>query len=1035
MADAVIGSLTYELRAGVAKLSGDLNAAAKKFKTLENQIGSSFKAIGAVASAGLGIIGGKAIAGLISQLNQLAQKGNVANSIAGAFERLGGSSSSIEEARVATLGMVSAFDLMKIASEGILRGVPQLNKNLALLTTYGAQLADTLGGDTKGKIEEVTNALARANEKSLLSIGIAIDSDKAYKNYAQSIGIAKQATQRWDDVLSEQQKKLARQNEALDMIRKRSEQLAPVTDGVANAHQALSTAIADAAANLGIGIDESDGLRDSYRDLSEVINSINWKEIGRGVAEVASIFANLGSEVLPVATRQIELFSRGFAYLFGSSNQAQADRLVDKIEEIQEALTAAQVRDEPIAIIQDLERQLEEAKKGFAGLYAEINKPLVSNPIIQTTAAIGEDLPKAVDKAIKKVKSLRDILDDKALDLSTRAIEDALDRAIRGGNRASFLDFISQFKQGIKEGFLNGLGEAYEKAPSSLKEEAQALAETYAELEAKEKYDQLSDVQQKLAKEQRDLMIEAADTFGSAVEDIINGDWANGLGKLAETFSAQLTQAFGEQDFASIGQGIGSIIASATAEGFKGTNAKPGGIAGSIIGGSVGGATGGPIGFAIGAQLGNSIGTLIGKAWKTGLQHAESKARVDFEQWIEEQFESLGNARFFGANGKLGEIFNGNFIGKAFTPLFSQPNWVANMDKWGDKAKGTFLGLGEALKEVRGITEDVGSQIGFLLGENLAGNVDNARLLVQQLGLSFEQVSEALLQSAMKGQISWLQFNSYIRDTSEAFKPGLAAVGAIGDAMQNLIDSAGQGREATKSFKDVAVEALEQGLHTLEELQGFLLERGFDPEVVAALIQAAVQRNINTLDEWANATDSTAGAIVGDMEALSGKLQETWVGMRDNLKALQEQLEEIPEKVNSEVNIKVRTEYDDATREVMDKLGGALPSVPGEGTTDAATLKAATGKGGKIGFAKLSGGVSLGKISGAYKYSGQSVNADVGAAMVIAPTINIDARGAAPGVDQLVRRAVSDFEQKIIANVSSVIAQARMRGGRASDSF
>lgn len=355
------------------------------------------------------------------------------------------------------------------------------------------------------------------------------------------------------------------------------------------------------------------------------------------------------------------------------------------------------------------------------------------------------------------------------------------------------------------------------------------------------------------------------------------------------------------------------------------------------------------------------------------------------------------------------------------------------MDAWGDEAKGVFLGLGEALKEVRGISEDVGSQIAYILGENLAGNIDNARLLVQELGLSFEELSDALLSSAMKGKISWLEFNSYIRDTAEAFESGRSMFADVSGAFQSLIDSAGQGRVAIKGFRDTAIEAMEDGATTVQQLRDKLLAKGFDPQIIDAAIQAAAQRGVTTLEGWANATDATAGAIVGDMEALSGNLRGTWEEMRKSLESLTEQLNAIPKQVTSEINLKVKTQYDNATRDVMENLGAAMPGgIMPEGEFN---LKQQSGTLG--GGFKLSSGLKPMALSGGYKFKGGSgaVKGIANNNNFIAPSINVDARGAAPGVESAIRRAMVDVEARLMNSIASSIASARARGGRAADSY
>lgn len=954
MADAVIGSLVFEMRANAARLNTDLGKVTSDFRKLEREVKGIGRNLGLVFKTAFAVTGALAIKTMTAELVNLAKRGEVAGSIAENFEKLGGDSGAIGRAKEQTLGMVSAFDLMAIASKAILKGVPEVNANFELLAKYGAQLADTFGGDTKASIEAVTEALARVNEKSLLAIGISIDTDKAYQKYAATLGIVKEAGQRWQDVLTDQQQKLAKQAEVIDAINERSAKLAPVTMSVANAQEAFTVALKDAGDSLGIGINNSEGLSQAYQTLTQTINELDWKRLGEDIAEFAKTAANLANVILPNLANILDVVTGG--------RKTQGAALSKEVN--------------------DLVSQLERAKKVADDLAASGRYPNL--------------LPGAVAEVAK--------LEEKV--------------ALARSNWQDFLKLLDSPTAGTKGPAaigkeVGGISKAAKDAEKLAKKQWADRVKA-----ADDYYRHDAELAIKAEEERGDRMLESAEQFNSAVTDAINGDFAGSFKNLASAFSEDINGALGsaasQEAFAQVGAGIGNIISLTMAKNISGTNSKGGGIFGAAIGAAIGASVpgGGAVGFLIGSQVGGQLGGLIGEAWKTGLQNAESQARVDVEGWLEDVLGGLGNVRFFNKDGALGGLFSGNIIGKAFTSTFNKPDWVDNMDSWGEKAKGVFLGLGEAIKEVRGITEDVGDQIGFILGTNLSGNIDNARLLVQQLGLSFEDMSKALLESALKGQITWLQFNSYIRDTGEAFKPGLEATGAIQQAFQNLIDSAGQGREAVKSFKDVAVEAMEAGVTSLDELKAQLLEKGFDPQYVEALFAGAAARELKTLQEWAASSDSTAGSVVGDMEAASAKLKTQWEDLRTSLQQMRADLEAIPKEIQSKIKLSVTTNMDDNTQQLMASLPGVLPGgIPQSG--------------------------ALAPQTAAYKFGGTSSAAlKIGASGGGGGTvINVDARNATPGVEAQIMRAAAHVEQKVMNSVMAQLQNDRSRGGRRGDSY
>ena len=1212
-----------DIRAGFAKLSGDINGVTNQFKRLERDVGSIFSNIGKIATAGLAIAGVAAIGKLNTALVEMAKRGEAAGSIMEGFQKLGGSTAAIKQAQQATIGLVSSFDLMKIANQAMLKGVPDVNKNFGLLAEYAGRVANTLDQDTTVALSNLVNALASTKEKQLQAMGVTIDADKAYRDFAKANNIAAIAGKRWEDVLTSQQQKLAKQSAVVQAVIDKTGKLAPVTDSVANAQAAFTTALADGDKQMSIAVNNSEGLRTAYRELEQATKSIDWAALGKAIGEVASVIATLASTVIPPAVSAFNDLSKAAAFFFSNDARSEMERTIVSVGEMGEQLKKAQdnlkreqarggwKNDLVIASltkeIEDLKAKLPEASKKVLELYKVVSNEgkSVDTPIKETNKGLS-DMPGKAEAAAKAVAKVTAEIAKQATANKQEGIQRGLENALDKLDIKAFQTYLESLRTQTRDGILAGYKEAWSSLSKDKKAEAQTGADDAANLATDEYKKKWNDAAEKFGKAQQEASAEAAkktaeeynkvadgirDSFRAAFDQAANGDWKTSLMDLAANFAAAIGAAFttgvtknpdvitgladlgkvfgnvlanalgiatggegspgsggagagagigkvaaaagqsyfndkGElvkqvadvfvdankqavvppngaigqnqdgtfimpdgssqkgavdaqraeqaaQNAASYAAAAGTILGAATRKPSRKDNAAEGQAAGAAIGAVIGAYYGNP---AAGAAIGGEIGRMIGSIFKKGVQHPDSKARVAFEGWIEDQFKALGKVRFIDANGKLGGYFK-DFKGKSFQEDFNNSNggdWSKNMDAWGSKAKSTFLGLGEAMKELRGITEDVGAQIGYMLGQNMAGNIDNARALVQALGLTFEQVSEALLKSAMKGTISWLAFNSYIRDTAEAFKPGLAAIGAIDQAFQNLIDGAGQGRESVKAFKDIAVEAMEAGVTTMEQLRQYLLSKGFDPEYVNALINSAINRGIDTLKEWSEASDAAAGSVVGDMEAASGKLQEEWNKMRESLKGLSESLKEIPKEVNTTVKIKVKTEYDEATKEVVKKLGqGALPgAVPNEGERNLS--EDFTTPIGRSGTNSPQAASAAGRVLAARMRSQNPFtwngNATLGPVAVPAPAvtgtpyqwgagglnnkgnpnlpdntplarrpgttnINIDAKGAGAGVERQIIDAANYVEQKVMRTILGHITQTQARGGRAADNY
>ena len=1163
-----------EIRAGFNKLSNDIRQVSGNFKRLERDVTGIFKNIGAVAKS-VAVIGGVyAVNQLKNAIVDLAKKGEAAGSVAEGFQKLGGSVKAIEDASRATLGLVGKFELMKQANQAMLKGIPDVNANFAMLAEYAGRVANTLDQDTGTALNNLINGLATVKEKQLAAIGVTINSDEAFRKYAEANNIAAVAGKRWQDVLTDQEQKLAKQREAIEAVRNSIDKLAPVTDSVANAEAAYKKAIDDGITTMGIAINSNEDLAKAYRELETAVRLIDWEELGRNIAGVASVFASMASTTLPWVAKELENLARFFNIVFGDSTEAQIDRIAIRIGNLQEEIFRIQNTTKSsgkllnfIGVGGLLEDFNKEKLNELMSEYQKLNLKLSEQRQREAAATeqqvkdaeelqkkkeeilkadrIREEKNREIAAAIKEsaaqAQQLANWIDSEMVALQGDAVSAGLEKAINDLDETAFANYVALLKEQTKEAIIKGRGEAYSKADAATQADVQFIAGQRAEQAAMKAGEKFKEAQKEASEEgakyAEQKYQETADSVRNAFTDAFraaaSGDWRDSLidfigslaGALTAAFQTGITQnpsviqgladlgvVFGnflaEQFGATGGGGAGGTagalgkVASAAGQSYfnaqgtlieppagaigqnaDGTFMMPDGTsqpgvagastaaniagyaqaAGTILGtfqrkpnknnnsveGSQVGATGGAVigsffgAPEVGAMIGDFLGGIIGGLFKKGPQNPQTKARIKFEQWLEDQFKNLGNVRFFGPDGVLQGYFDGNIKGKQLTKDFnptknpdgttSGPVWVENMKKWGDQAFNTFVGLGEAMKEILGISDAVGAQLGYILGTNLSGNIDNARLLVQQLGISFEQVSEALLNSALKGQISWLAFNSYIRDTAEAFKPGLAAVGAIGDAFRNLIDSAGQGREAVKSFKDIAVEAMEAGVKTMDELRAYLLAKGFDPEYVDALINSAIQRGVDTLEEMANASDSTAGAIVGDMEAMSSKLREAWEGMREDLQKLSDDLKEIPKEVKSEVKIKVKTEYDQNTRDVMEKMPGTLPpGVPPEGERESSqTASASTGRTARS-YSRVLSSPSI--KSRAYAASSRgSSTARMAASSSPVVNINIDATNAGAGVEQAVYDAARAVEARVVSTVVPLIKANMTRGGRGGD--
>lgn len=697
----------------------------------------------------------------------------------------------------------------------------------------------------------------------------------------------------------------------------------------------------------------------------------------------------------------------------------------------------------------------------------------------------------------KALDNLRDKLSEATNKSSTDSIQEALDNAIKDGiSDSAFAALSKQLRDSVYKGALDGLQDSIEKAGGGA--EAVKLAEDIAEVKAEEEIEKYKDkkikadqeIAEKKTEEDKKSYDESVEHFKDIFSKAIDGGAYDFREALKEAFvdiganlAAIITQAIsGKSVPGSADGGILGGIVSSIASIFQGPNsdgttgigplasgddyasmlgqqqAIADGINSAVLVGSAvlnskdidkknknnegtGGAIGAGIGAIwgpVGAQIGQMLGAAVGSMFKWGSQNPETQARHAFANYIEETFSKLGQVSFFDAKGKLQNMKGKdyNFLeGGDFNSTGSE-NSVSKLNALGETARGTFLGLGMALKETLGLTDAVAEHLGAMLAENLGGNIDNARLLFQQLGLSLDDMVEKLVALGRSGDQSWLEIETAIQGVTEASKPGLVAVGDIKGAFDELVSSGGRGVAALKGVRDIAVEAMEAGATTIAELQQRLLAAGTNPEQVDALMHALEQRGIKTLQELADVSDRVGGGIVADMNAASTSLASLWADMTAQLQNIRTQIESIPTAVATEYKINVTTNMNDETRALLQGGNISLPQ-----TTDPVQSHA-------------KGGITTGTIRFGNHEIGEEgpegllplakmPNGSLGVRMIQGKgrkamggnSITINAPYATAGTADQIRKAVIQMEPYLTSRAVERTMRVAKRGGKMGGSF
>lgn len=521
--------------------------------------------------------------------------------------------------------------------------------------------------------------------------------------------------------------------------------------------------------------------------------------------------------------------------------------------------------------------------------------------------------------------------------------------------RKATKDLVDQSKEFYEQ--IHNLPEVLDPAEKKLRafmlaNDSDAIKKTIAELGREGKT--VEEIQKSFEKVQKSITdsMQAVQSFGNALAGL-----AGALGKvlgLSDKATSNISGAIGNifdlisgdkasADFSEIGDAIGMALSGDFAdlgelENLEGIANSMGSVAAVLekmpevweefgdgldgiikgastsIGTAIGAYLGGPAGAQIGAQIGDAVGEVIGPLFEDK-EHPDQVARRKIIEFLEEGLKGK-NAQFFNSSGTLAP-FGGNLV-QGDGSQFAE-GWADAFQQIGDKGFQVFNGLGQALNALLGTGQDVGPQIGFILASNLNNNINNARLLVQQLGLDFGDLEGALTQAANAGLISWLEFESALQGLNGAFEPGLEGLGKIDESIEEIIASGGRGMGALKGLRDLGVEAMEAGVADLDGLRKYLeLSGKYTTQQIQQIFQALQQRGITSLEQLAEVSDRVGGGIIADLAAMGFAFAEVTGEVEETKKSIEEAGEEtenftdrlarIPKSVDTVV--RVHTEED-----------------------------------------------------------------------------------------------------------------------------
>lgn len=560
-----LGADVATLKADMAKASGIMSGAAKNLQGIGNKINKSITAAFTVGG----------VLAFTKALSALAAKGDEVSDVTNAFERLGGTSAMLQKATEATKGMVTQLDLMKAANTGLLRGLPELEKNFGSIVELAARTAEGMGTDIPTNINKLIAALAAGKKNALETFGVFITKGEATESIMQKVVAA-------------------------------IDKLPPVGDGAAASFQQLAVALEDAMAQIGLAVDQSSFLETALDTVTSVVKNfaLAWEDFfdTTAVAKFQALQEEIQAtqdriEEFKTSLKPVPLLMRN---IFPSANDSM-------VKEAQEQLAALQ------------KQAAEFGKNG--------DKPKVG-PTPEELRAIRE-AEKAAKAAAKEAEKQRKEFEDATKSsadffnkIGEQTLQDKIKLSIETGNVDDFKRLSQNLKDYSVQAFDAAVEEFRAKGVAIAPEVAAAYREQYINQvnapvleDWKQKWGEVADTSGQKLQEAFGTAYDGLQGFFDGIGQTVAGiETAFGV-KIPEGLSKGLKVAQGIFDIingisstmdslGNIAEGIGSIISMVTGVPQAGGGPSISGIVSKIpvIGGPISSVLGG-LGFASGGVV------------------------------------------------------------------------------------------------------------------------------------------------------------------------------------------------------------------------------------------------------------------------------------------------------------------------------------------------------------------------------------------------------------------------------------------------
>ena len=939
---------TLLLKDALDKLKNTSKETEQGFTSLQAKIITFSEAIQLGKIAGELFVG--ALKAFPNMIMNLADAGATLGDLEQGFESLGGATKTIEDASDRINGILPNIDLLRIANQAMAAGLPEVNKNFADVVEYGKRMGDTLGMTAKEGVEALNQALISGREVMLKKLGIIIDSDKAYADYTKTMGITGRE-------LSELEKKTAITAQGLEILRGNLTKMPEANRDVQDGIEGIRKQLIDLVGETGKAINNNENLTLALKKLGEEIGSIDVTALANDIANLASdllsLLPNIGDTAKSLAdwARAASLAASAGLDLI-QSLQAVASPLVIITKLLQgqipslEEIKKSYVDIANIGLNNYNKKLAEHEKRIYDNIKAtneynaskEEHKALIEEEAKLHEQELGqlkaeEDARDALKKKLEKEAKAREEA-GKAQEQATKTAIKALDQLQTDIRDFSRSDDLANMETALAEAFKVGDTQAIQAIQKDIETAVRdGIADGHAQAGGTFNAESLEAIQIR-AEQETGVYIQ------KAKETAEKSKWSLFDTILGGAFSDQSIDE-ARQQMEQVASNVESSIASAislgleggfNSETIKGLASSLGSALGTTFLGPIGGALAGWAGGkfweviakvgqstegtsnalrwadTIFPGLGSGASSIVSGVFGSGKGSANEEALSSLDRFIEETLASR-NEEFGGYGLNLGNLDTSSFFSQ-FEGDWSTQFW---QDFEGEGAT-AFQALGMGLTDIAGIGEDVGGQLGYILANNLTGNIDQARLLLLEMGVGAQDLEQVFQQMGLTGEQSWHTVETYMQSIGTLTDAGLVGMGDLGGAMIQFAESAGTGQQALIGLRNIGIEAMEAGASTMEDLRAHMIASGkYSAEQISAVMTGFEQRGITSLEGIRDASDRTLGGVTADAESLGFAWSESvGQGLEDsieNVNELKKVIGELPDEVEKSIVLKVRTEY------------------------------------------------------------------------------------------------------------------------------